>query len=79
MPNNIKEQIQTDLQQVKETGQLRTERIREIVKAAVFQVASEFKAGSTEIRTLVKDAVSAVVENLQDKGTKQAPLKFVPL
>ncbi len=70
MPNNIKEQIQTDLQQVKETGQLRTERIREIVKAAVSQVASEFKTGSTEIRTLVKDAVSAVIENLQDKGTE---------
>ncbi|HYX15246.1 MAG TPA: histidine kinase [Nostoc sp.] len=68
MPNNIKQQIQEDLQQAKETGQLRTERIREIVKSAVSQVASEFKQGSSEVRNLVKDAVSAVVENFQEKG-----------
>lgn len=70
MVRNIKEQIQTDLKQAKETGQLRTERIREIVKAAVSQVASEFKEGSVEIRTLVRDAVSAVIENFQEKGTE---------
>lgn len=70
MPNNIKEQIQTDLKQVKETGQLRTERIREIVKSAVSQLSSELKAGSSDIRYLVKDAVSAVIENFQDKGAE---------
>jgi hypothetical protein len=70
MVRNIKEQIQTDLKQAKETGQLRTERIREIVKAAVSQVASEFKEGSVEIRGLVRDAVSAVIENFQEKGTE---------
>jgi hypothetical protein len=70
MASNIKEQIQTDLQQAKATGQLRTERIREIVKSAVSQVATEFKEGSSELRSLVKDAVSAVIENLQDKGSE---------
>ncbi|HLO83865.1 MAG TPA: histidine kinase [Nostocaceae cyanobacterium] len=70
MANNIKEQIQTDLQQAKATGQLRTERIREIVKSAVSQVSTEFKEGSSELRTLVKDAVSAVIESLQDKGSE---------
>ncbi|MEH2327856.1 histidine kinase [Nostoc sp.] len=70
MPNNIKQQIQADLQQAKETGQLRTERIREIVKSAVSQVASEFKQGSSEVRNIVKDAVSAVVENFQEKGSE---------
>ncbi|MDZ7958672.1 MAG: histidine kinase [Aulosira sp. DedQUE10] len=70
MPNNIKEKIQEDLQQVRETGQLRTERIREIVKAAVSQVSSEFKAGSIELRTIVKDAVSAVIETFQEKGSE---------
>ncbi|MBD2435632.1 histidine kinase [Nostoc sp. FACHB-110] len=70
MVRNIKEQIQTDLNQAKETGQLRTERIREIVKSAVSQVASEFKEGSVEIRGLVKDAVSAVIESFQEKGTE---------
>lgn len=68
MPNNIKQQIQADLQQAKETGQLRTDRVREIVKSAVTQVASEFKQGSTELRSLVRDAVSAVIENFQEKG-----------
>ncbi|MBD0387761.1 MAG: histidine kinase [Nostoc sp. C3-bin3] len=70
MPNNIKQQIQADLQQAKETGQLRTERIREIVKSAVSQVASEFKQGSSEVRGIVKDAVSAVIENFQEKGSE---------
>jgi hypothetical protein len=70
MPDNIKERIQSDLQQAKQTGQLRSDRIREIVRAAVSQVASEFKEGSAELRTLVKDAVSTVVENLQDKGSE---------
>jgi ElaB/YqjD/DUF883 family membrane-anchored ribosome-binding protein len=66
MPDNIKERIQSDLQQAKQTGQLRSDRIREIVRAAVSQVASEFKEGSAELRTLVKDAVSTVV----DKGSE---------
>jgi hypothetical protein len=70
MVRNIKEQIQFDLKQAKETGQLRTERIREIVKSAVSQVASEFKEGSVELRGLVRDAVSAVVETFQEKGTE---------
>lgn len=68
MTNNIKEQIQADLQQAKETGQLRAERIREIVKSAVSQLGSELKEGSVELRTLVKDAIGAVVESLQEKG-----------
>lgn len=70
MPNNIKEQITTDIKQAKEAGQLRADRIREIVKAAVLQVTSEFKAGSTEVRTIVKEAVSTVVDNLQDKSSE---------
>ncbi|MBD2448096.1 histidine kinase [Nostoc sp. FACHB-152] len=70
MVRNIKEQIQSDLKQAKETGQLRTERIREIVKSAVSQVASEFKEGSVELRGLVRDAVSAVVETFQEKGSE---------
>lgn len=68
MPNPLKEQIKTDLEQAKEAGQLRAGRVREIVQAAVSQVASEFKEGSNDIRLIVKDAVSAVIENLQEKG-----------
>ena len=70
MADNIKDQIKTDLQQVKETGQQRVDRIREIVRLAVGGVVSEFKEGSVELRVLVKDAVSAVAESLQGKGSE---------
>jgi hypothetical protein len=70
MNKNVKEQIQVDLRQAKETGQLKAERIREIVKSAVSQVGSEFQEGSHELRNLVNDAVSTVIENLQDKGSE---------
>jgi hypothetical protein len=68
MANNIKEQIKTDLQQVKETGQLRVEKIREIVKLAVSGVISELKQGSNDARWIVTDAVTAVTETLQERG-----------
>jgi hypothetical protein len=68
MPNNIKEKITQDLQQVKSTGQVRSDRIRDIVKSAVSQVTSEVKQGSGELRDIVRDAISAVVENFQEKG-----------
>jgi hypothetical protein len=65
---NIKEQIQMDLRQAQETGQLKSERIREIVKSAISEVGSEFQEGSHELGSLVNDAVSAVIDNLQEKG-----------
>lgn len=67
---NVKEQIQVDLRQAKETGQLKAERIREIVKSAISQVGSEFQEGSHELRNLVNDAVSTVIDNLQEKGSE---------
>ncbi|GCL42524.1 hypothetical protein NIES80_22300 [Dolichospermum planctonicum] len=70
MNKNIKEQIQLDLRQAKETGQLKSERIREIVKSAVSQVSSEFQEGSHELSNLVNDAVSTVVDNLQEKSSE---------
>jgi gas vesicle protein len=66
--NRIKEQITTELEEAKATGQLRAGRIREIVQSAVFQMTSEFKAGSNDIRSIVKDAVSAVNESLKERG-----------
>lgn len=66
--NRIKEQITTELEEAKSTGQLRSGRIREIVQSAVSQVNSEFKAGSNDIRSIVKDAVSAVNESLKERG-----------
>jgi hypothetical protein len=70
MNKNVKEQIQLDLRQAQETGQLKSERIREIVKSAISQVGSEFQEGSHELRNLVNDAISTVVDNLQEKGSE---------
>jgi len=68
LPSYIRERITTDINQAKEVGQLRAERIREIVQSTVFEVASELKSGSSDIRLIVKDAVSAAIGNLQGKG-----------
>ncbi|MFM6483438.1 MAG: histidine kinase [Dolichospermum sp.] len=70
MNKNIKEKIQLDIHQAKETGQLKSERIREIVKSAVSQVSYEFQEGSHELSNLVNDAVSTVIDNLQEKSSE---------
>ena len=69
MPNSIKDQVTKDLQQAKAEGQLRAERVREIFRSAVSQVASEVKVGSVEIRSIVTDAISAVIANLRESGS----------
>lgn len=68
MTNSTRDKITADLQKAKEEGKVRTERIREIVKAAVTETATEVKVGSQEIRALVRDAVSAVIEVFRDRG-----------
>ncbi|QYO63285.1 hypothetical protein [Leptolyngbya sp. 7M] len=62
------EQIKTDLRKAQQEGQLRTERIREIVRDAVAQVAGEVKQGSGEIQVLAKEALNVVIETLQGRG-----------
>ena len=68
MTTTVKEKITTDFQKAKEEGGLRAERIREILKEAVSQAATEVKAGSGEIRTIAQDAIAAVLENVQGRG-----------
>jgi hypothetical protein len=68
MNNPLKTQITEDLQKAKEEGKVRSERIREIVKAAVAQATSELKEGSGEMRIIIKEAVSTVIDNLKEKG-----------
>lgn len=70
MSKSFKEQISTDLEKAKEEGKLRSDRIREIVKAAVTSAASELQEGSGEIRSLVRDAVTTVIQSLRDRGTE---------
>jgi hypothetical protein len=67
MEESRKDKIINNLQQAKQTGQLKTENIRDIVKTAVAEAASEVKEGRTEIIGLVRDAIAAVVEIYQDK------------
>lgn len=68
MSNPLKDRISSDIQKAKESGSLRTDRIREIVQSAVSAAMAEVKEGSSEIRIFVKDAVDAVIENFKDKG-----------
>lgn len=67
MDESRKEKILSNLKQAKETGQLKTESIRDIVRAAVTESVSELKEGRAEISSLVQEAIAAVVEIFQDK------------
>lgn len=68
MNNSIKDQVATDLQKAKAEGNVRVERIRDIVKNAVAQAIAEIKEGSGEIRVIAKDAVFGVVDVAKEKG-----------
>ena len=67
MEESRKDKIINNLQQAKQTGQLKTESIRDIVKTAVSEATSEVKTGRKEIIALVQEAIAAVVEMYQDK------------
>ena len=67
MEESRKDKIIDNLQQAKQTGQLKTENIRDIVKTAIAEATSEVKEGRAEIGTLIQEAIAAVVEMYQDK------------
>jgi flagellar hook assembly protein FlgD len=66
--STVKERIAQDLAQVKEKGNARTQKIREIVQVAVTDAVNEIKDGSGEIRTIAQEAVTTVIENFKSKG-----------
>jgi hypothetical protein len=68
MSTPVKDKLSTELKQVKEVGQLRSDRVRDIVRAAVAQVATEFKEGSRDFRSIVKDVFSSTIAGLQESG-----------
>ena len=68
MSESSKQRIVSDLQQAKQTGQLKTEKIREIIKNAVAEAVSEVKEGRSEISSLIQDAIAAVTETVQQTG-----------
>jgi hypothetical protein len=63
-----KNRIKEALEQAKQEGQLRAEKIKAIVRNAVSDTTWEVKEGREEMNALIRDAVSAVVEVFQDKG-----------
>lgn len=67
MSESRKEKIISNLKQARQAGQLKTENIRDIVKTAISEAASEVQEGRAEIGVLVRDAIAAVVEIFQDK------------
>ena len=70
MSDSTKERIVADLQQAKQTGQLKTEKIREIIKNAVAEAVSEVKEGRSEITNLIQDAIAAVTETAKETGSE---------
>ncbi|MGF1589174.1 MAG: histidine kinase [Pleurocapsa sp.] len=68
MSESRKERIIADLQQAKQTGELKTEKIREIIKNAIAEAVSEIKSGRGEITSLVQDAIAAVTETAKETG-----------
>ena len=66
--SSVKERVAANLKQAKGEGSLRAERIRDIVQQAAAQAIVELKAGSQEVRPVVKDTLSGVVEILGVKG-----------
>ncbi|MGL6337846.1 MAG: histidine kinase [Waterburya sp.] len=60
--------IKDALQEAKQQGQLRTDKIKEIVKSAVTDSLFEAKEGRKEIATLVQNAVAAAIEVFQTEG-----------
>ena len=65
--STIKTRITQDLEQVKEKGSARTQKIREIVRVGVRDTMGEVKGGAVEIRSIAQDAVTAVIEHLKGK------------
>ena len=68
MSKSRRERIIAALQQAKQTGELKTENIREIVKNAIAQTITEVKEGRSEIASLVQDAIAAVTETFKEKS-----------
>ncbi|PSB23980.1 histidine kinase [Stenomitos frigidus] len=68
MSTPVKDKLSTELKQVKEVGKLRSDRIRAILRAAVSQVTAEFKEGSGDFRSIVKDVFSSAITGLQESG-----------
>jgi beta-mannanase len=79
MSDSVKERVKADLEQAKAEGQVRVERLRDIFKAAVSQAATELQGGSGEIRSIVRDAIAAIVDNFGEQGKQKKEETFAAI
>jgi metal-responsive CopG/Arc/MetJ family transcriptional regulator len=63
-----KNRIKDALEQAKQQGQLRSEKIKEIVRNAVSESILEVKEGRKDIAALVQNAVAALLETVREEG-----------
>lgn len=67
--NEIKNRIMDELKVAQESGKITSERIYEIVRNTVADAVSKGRGGAEEIREIVKEAFSAVVQGLKAAET----------
>jgi hypothetical protein len=61
------DQIKEDLRKAKSEGQLRSHRVREIVRAAMTAAMVEVRSGAREVKPVLQDVVSSVLDSLSHK------------
>lgn len=69
MTTPVKERISTDIKQIKDTGKVRGDRIRQILNSALSDIRGELTEGSGDLRSLVKDIFSTAIATIQQTGT----------
>lgn len=77
MTNPVKKQLAADFEKAKSTGSVRVERIRQIFQDALAQTVTELKQGTGETRSIARDSISTLTENL--KNTQATPQEVVPV
>lgn len=68
MLNEMKERIVVSLKKARDGGELTVEKIRSITHDAVAHTAEATREGTTNLRDIARDAVTAAVRTLQEAG-----------
>jgi hypothetical protein len=70
MSKQIKDRITDNLEQVKGEGKLRSDNIRGHISDAASLTVTELKEGTVQMRSILKDALAAVIAELKDTGSE---------
>lgn len=68
MTTETKERIKTDLEQAKQEGKQRAERISDILKSAASMTFDEIKGGSAELNTLTRKSLAQLLDDLKEEA-----------